>query len=285
MRIRLLYLCATMLLALGLAGCNQNLNASAPDHIESALFARYDREDIYSAIEWETDPTEGYYIASFMMDRFHHCVWFDQDARWLMDEIMNIAYAEDLPKETVVKHFESHCPEPYRECYKVEFADLETRFVIETASSHYFYREKDGDFIKRVDGAWTNRPIVPADMMLHYLDSVHPEATIIDATLHTQPQRMEIEERGVPFTLFFDEDNAWTASREPTSLIFVNSATLAQLVLEGYNPLLDVTASYRIRHIQYGDRIIYGFRLKDTDTPVFIDYEGRVLSLTDIPLD
>lgn len=274
--------------ALLMAACNSDMQVKVPGNIEDALYDRYPDSDI-RALEWSLSD-DGFFVAECRMDGYHCKVWFDASAHWYMTETSDLVY-RSLPDD-VREDFEERSGQREGEVRRVDFDYVESRYVVEGDRAYYFYRERDDNFIKRVDGAWENRPIVISDDMLRIVGE-HFDAqvtTIVDADMEGSPLRLDLCEGGVQEltrykTMYFDTPVMWLAT---VWRVWPNEVPSA--VLEAVRAVVDDSrwqAVYRVEHQCMEHKCMeraYGFRL-DNGTRLYFADDGRQETCMDeVPL-
>lgn len=272
--------------ALLMAACNSDMQVKVPGNIEDALYDRYPDSDI-RALEWSLSD-DGFFVAECRMDGYHCKVWFDASAHWYMTETSDLVY-RSLP-DNVRRHFESTGLRE-REAYRVDFDHVESRYVVEADRAYCFYRMNNGEFIKRVDGEWQNRPIVISEDMLHTVGEKFgtQPVSIVDADTENSPLRLNLYEGEVPDdryrVMYFDTPAAWLATVWGVGLGEVPPA-----VLEAARAVVDDSrwqAVYRVEHQCMEHKCMeraYGFRL-DSGTRLYFADDGRQETCMDeVPL-
>lgn len=261
------------------AACNSNDRVKVPADIEDALYDRYPTNDI-SALEWSL--MDGFFVGECRMDGYYCKVWFDACAHWYMTETCDIVY-KSLP-ETVKNHFDA-IGDRVREIYRVDFDYLESRYVIESKDKFFFYREKNGEHFKTVEGAWTNSPIVIDGNMLRYVE-MHCDSvtTIVDADMKTMPLRLDIYEvdglNARYKTVYFDTPAMWLAT-----VWKIQKAEVSAEVLKQVEAVADESrweSVYRVEHQRVN--WAYGFRLKDGAGNLYFNDNGEQVFLDEVPL-
>ena len=197
-------------LILSLWACNSDSKIKVPNEIEDALYEKYRDVDI-SSLEW--DIIDNFFVAEYRKDRYHCKSWFSSNGNWLMTETMDLIFDKDIPN-LIVEDFKKtgSTKNDVLEGYKVDFPDVASRYVLETRTSFFFYRD-NGDFLKKVDGAWKNRPIVIESEVLNYIKNSHVDTltTILDADMKSSPLHVTIFE-GRSKTIYFNSPTQWLAT-------------------------------------------------------------------------
>lgn len=184
----------------------------APDEIENALYEIYNDA---SSLEWQ--KIDGFWVGEFRYsdNSFRAKAWFDQAGKWQMTETTELTY-KLLPEE-IINDFENNrncTKENILNIYRVEFADVETRYILEVEKSgsvfFLFYRRK-GDLLKIEEDSWTNKPIVIEEGIKKYLAENHETGVIIDADLSSTPLKVEIFENSNK-TVCFKKPTQWIAT-------------------------------------------------------------------------
>lgn len=193
--------------------CNSKKDIDVDQDVENAFFQQY--EDATS-LEWDIVENK-YWVAEFRNDGSYCRAWYNNNAQWLMTETNELLFDKDLPEE-IVYDFTNN-----RKCAKdniinickVEFSDVETRYVIEVnkdnSGFYLFYRRK-GELFKTIQNYWDNRPIIITQEISDYIREKHDQETsIIDADLKDNPRKVEIYEKKYK-TICFDSFSEWLAT-------------------------------------------------------------------------
>lgn len=273
------YIIGLMGILFSLSACNSNPKIKVSADIENALYDKYKDRDI-SSLEWRL--VDGFFVGEFRMDGYHCKAWFDAEGEWHMTETTDIIY-KDLPKDVRVT-FESGDNGKARESYKVEFSSVETRYIIETKKSFFFYRS-NGEQFKKVDGFWANRPIVIDGEILRFIvKNCDPVTSIIDADMHSTPIRVNIHEgEGHDDRykiIYFDTPVMWLATVWKIQVSEVPAG-----VLKAVKELISESnwdSVYRVEHQVV--RSAYGFKLKNGESFFFNDDGEQVDEIKGVTL-
>ncbi len=209
---------------------------------------------------------------------------------------MDILY-NDLPARLTLHFTDSgYTKNNIIEIYEVEFAEVETRYLIQTKSEFIFYRH-NGDPLKQLtDGEWKNYPIVIDKEILDFINAnCEANTVIVDANMKSTPLQIEIYE-GQYKTLCFDSPTQWLATywKLPASETPVIVTETLLDISKGKSPDERYKIEYNLPALNVADltnsftsgkKIVYAFKFIRENDIIYIDeYGNEVRTVAEIPL-